>query len=133
MVRMNKIVDGKDTPGSAKDAGNALLSHFGFKSTGRKGKKGPKFPVKKAGRTCKAVSTGQPRNMAANEANSESVLMLPYKDDVKEGSIDIVEAVTCEYDKDAKKEICDMDDEALPLEEGGKKASKENTVDALVD
>ena len=71
--------------------------------------------------------------MAANEANSESVVVLSYKDDGKEGSIDIVEAVKCEDEKGAKKEISEMDDEALPLEEGDKKASKENTVDKIVD
>ena len=43
---MNKIVYGRDTPGSAKDAGNVLLSYFGFKSIWSKGLK---FPVKKAG------------------------------------------------------------------------------------
>ena len=37
MVRTNKIVDGQYNPGLAKDAGNALISYFGFKSTGGKG------------------------------------------------------------------------------------------------
>ena len=47
--------------------------------------------------------------MAANEANSESVLMLPYKDDGKEGSTKIVYAVPCEDGEGSKKAISDMD------------------------
>ena len=37
MVRTNKIVDGQDNLGLAKDAGNALISYFGFKITGGRG------------------------------------------------------------------------------------------------
>ena len=51
--KINKTVDGWDTPESAKDAVNMLLSNFGFKITGRKGNKAPKFPAKKAGSNCK--------------------------------------------------------------------------------
>ena len=50
-----KIVDGQDKPGSEKDVGNTLLLHFLFNIIGSKGKKGPNFPVKKAGSTCKTV------------------------------------------------------------------------------
>ena len=55
MGRTNKISDGRDNPGSAKDAVNALLSHLGFNSTGIKGEKGPKFPVNKSRRTYKTL------------------------------------------------------------------------------
>ena len=59
MGRMNKVIGVRDTPGSAEDAVNTLLFHFGFKSTGKKGRKGPEFPLKKSGRTCKAVHPGR--------------------------------------------------------------------------
>ena len=47
MGRNNKLVDVRDTTGSENYTGNALLSHFLFNTTGRKGKKGSEFPVKK--------------------------------------------------------------------------------------
>ena len=37
--------------------------------------------------------------MAANEVSSESVVVLPYEDDGKEGNTNIVEAVPCEDDE----------------------------------
>ena len=80
---MNKIVDVWDTPGSAKDAENALLSHFGFNSTGRKGNKGPKFPLKNSGRPCKKNHPGRSRNMASDEVSSEAVVVFPFKYYVK--------------------------------------------------
>ena len=98
MWRMNKIVDGWDTPGSANETSNSLLSYFGFKSTGGKGKKELKFPVKTPGRPCKAVYTGRLRNMSENEAISEAVVVFPCKDYGKEWSTNIVEAVPCEDD-----------------------------------
>ena len=39
----------------------------------------------------------------------------------------------CEDDEGSKKEISDMDVEALPLEEGDKKASREKTMGSLMD
>ena len=66
MGRANKIIYVLYTPGLAKDVGNALISYFGFKSKKRKGKKGPKFPGKKAQKTCKELRTVIPIKMAAN-------------------------------------------------------------------
>ena len=40
--------------------------------------------------------------MAANEISSESVVLLSYKDDGKEGITEIVGAVSCEDDEGAK-------------------------------
>ena len=40
MGRTDYFFDERDTPGSEKDTVNTLLLNFGFKSTGRKGKKG---------------------------------------------------------------------------------------------
>ena len=62
----------------------------------------------------------------------KSVVVLPYKYDGKEGNTDILEAVPYEYyniieavlseeEEGAKKVIIEMDEEALPLEEGGKR------------
>ena len=51
--------DVQDTPGSAKDSGNALPSRFRFESTGREGKKGPKFPAKKAGKALQNGPSGK--------------------------------------------------------------------------
>ena len=133
MGRTNKIADGKDTPGLTKDAGNALLSHFGFKIKGGKGDKVPKFPVKESGRPCKIVHPGRPRNMDSNELSSEAVVVLPYKDDGKEGSTKIVYAVPCEDDEGSKKAISDMDEEVLPLEEGDNKAIVEKNLVVLVE
>ena len=70
--------------------------------------------------------------------------MFPYKDDRKEGNTyiieifqceydDTIEAVLCEYYKNSKNVIIDMDEEALPLEEGYKKLGRYDTADALVD
>ena len=67
------------------------------------------------------------------------MVVLPYKYGGKEGNTDIVEAVPCEYykiieavpceeEEGAKKVIIEMDEEALPLEEGGKKVIREKTV-----
>ena len=66
MERTNKIVGGRDIPGSSKDIENALLLNFGFKSTGRRGKKRSQFSVKKAGRPYKIVHQGIPIKMATN-------------------------------------------------------------------
>ena len=63
MERTNKIVGRRDTPGSAKNTGNALLLNFGLKITRRKGEKGPKFPVKKTGKPRKTAHPEKPRNM----------------------------------------------------------------------
>ena len=43
--------------------------------------------------------------MAENEVSSEALVVLPCKDDWKEGSTEIVEAVTCEDDEFVKKKI----------------------------
>ena len=67
MGRTNKIVDVRDTPGSAKDAGSVLLFYFDSKITWRKGKKRSNFPVKKSGSPCKTVHPGIPIKMAENE------------------------------------------------------------------
>ena len=139
----DKIIDVQDNPGSEKDAGNDLLLHFGFNSTGRKGKKGLKFPVKKSVSPHKIFHTGRTIKMAKNELFSESVVVFPYKDDRKEGNIyimeifrceydDIIEAVLCEYYNSSKNVIIDMDEEALPLEEGYNKLRRYKTVDALM-
>ena len=141
MGRTNRIVYRWDNPGSANDEGNALLSNFGFKSTGRKGLK---FPVNKTRRTYKPVHPGRPINMVADEVISEAVLVLPYEDEKNEEITNIVEAmtheddgiveeVTCEDDKGAKKVSSEMDEEALPLEEGENKVIIEKTSDALVE
>ena len=55
MGRTNKIIDGWDNLGSAKGADNSLLLCFVFKSTGSKGEKWMKFPVKNSVRPCKTV------------------------------------------------------------------------------
>ena len=99
MERTNKIVGGRDIPGSSKDIENALLLNFGFKSTGRRGKKRSQFSVKKAGRPYKTVHPERPRNMAANEVSNEAVVVFPYEDDGREGNTKIVEAVSCEDDE----------------------------------
>ena len=66
---------GRDTPGSERDEDNELLLYFGFNTTCRKGKKGSKFPLKKAVRPCESVHPGRPRNVATHEEISESVVM----------------------------------------------------------
>ena len=43
------------------------------------------------------------------------MVVLPYKDDVKEGSTYILESVPCEYDEGNKKSVRGMDDGSLPL------------------
>ena len=60
-------------------------------------------------------------------------MVLPYEDDGKEGRTDIVGAVSREDDEGAKKLISDMDEVALPLEEGDKKVIREKTVEELVE
>ena len=125
---MNEIIDGQDAPGSMKDAGNALLSHFEFNITGMKGKKGPEFPLKKAGMHYKKVHQVRPREMAENELSREAVVVFPLGDDVNQGNTKIVEevryeygetveTVPCEEEEGAKKAISDIDVDALPLEE----------------
>ena len=75
--RTNEIIGGQDTPRPSKDSVHALLSNFGFNSTRRKDKKGPKFPVNKSGRPCKTVHPVRPRKMAENEVSSEVVVVFP--------------------------------------------------------
>ena len=133
MGKTNKLIDGWDIPGSAKDAGNALLSHFGFKSIGRKGKKGPNFPVNNSGRPCKTVHPGRPRKMADNQLSSEAVVVFLYQDDGKEGNTEIVEAVPYEDDEGDKKVISEMDEEALLLKESDKKVSTEKNMEEIVE
>ena len=41
--------------------------------------------------------------------------------------------MTCEVDLGAKKVVIYIDEEALPMGEGNKKISRENTVDSLVE
>ena len=65
--------------------------------------------------------------MSAHDIISEAVVVLPYKDDGKEGRTKIVGAAPREDDEGAKKSISDMDEAALPLGEGEKKVSRENT------
>ena len=113
MGRTKKFVDGCYTPSSTKDAGNELLSHFGFKSTWRKGKKGGNFPVMKAGRPCKAILPGIPIKIAANKEIIEVVAVFPYEDDGKEGCANIVKEMTREDDRGSNNPISDMDEEAL--------------------
>ena len=74
MGRTNKIIGGRDTPGSEKDVGKGLLLYLGFKSTGRKGKRRPKLPAKKSGRPFKTVHPVIPTKMAANEVSR----LVPY-------------------------------------------------------
>ena len=62
-----------------------------------------KFPVDKEIRTCMSVRPGRQRNMAANKASSDSVVVLPYKDDGNEVRTRILESVPCEDDEGAKK------------------------------
>ena len=89
--------------------------------------KGGKFPVKNSVRPYKTVHPGRPIKMAANEISSEAVVVLPYKDDGKEGRNEIVEAVSREDDYGSKKYISEMDEAALPLGECDKKISREKT------
>ena len=65
--------------------------------------KGQKFAVKKAGRPYRTVHPGRPIKMAANELSSESVVLLPYKDDGKDGKTKIVGALSGEDDEGNKK------------------------------
>ena len=67
MVTKKKLFYGRDTPGPAKYMGNVILLHFEFKTTWKKGNKGPNFPANKSGRSCNPVSPLTPRNMAVNE------------------------------------------------------------------
>ena len=99
MCITDKIVDKRYTTGSEKYSSNSLLSHSGFNTTGRKGKKGVAFPVKKSRRPYKTFHPGGPRKVAANEMSTNAVSVLSFKDDGKEGSTDIVEVVSCEYSK----------------------------------
>ena len=66
-----------------KDTGNAVLSNFGFKTTGSKGNKVPKFPVNNSGRTCNPLHPVRQLNMSEKEAISELVVVIPYKSDGK--------------------------------------------------
>ena len=132
MGRTNKIVDGWDTLGSEKDAGNALLLNFWFKCKEIKGKKRPNFPVKKVLRPYKTVHPIRQKKMAVKEVSSEAVVVFPYKYDGKERNIEILEAVLCEDDEIleavpreddevSKKVISEMNEEVLLLEKGDKK------------
>ena len=78
MGRTDYFFDERDTPGSEKDTGNTLLLNFGFKSTGRKGKKGGGVLVKKVGKPCKTVYPVRPQKMAANMVSIEAGVVLPY-------------------------------------------------------
>ena len=62
--------------------------------------------------------------MAANETNSDAVVVLPYKYDGKKGRTEIVGSVSREDDEGAKMSISEMDEAALPLGEGDKKLSR---------
>ena len=95
--------------------------------------KGPKFPVKKAGRPYRIVHPGRPRKMAENEISSEAVVVLPYRDDGKERRTEIVGEVSREDDKVSKKSISEMDEASLPLGEGDKKVRREKTAYELVE
>ena len=76
----------------------------------------------------KTFHTERPRNEVANKVSSESVVGLPFEDDGKDGSTNMLEAVPLEYDKVTKKVIIEVGEEALTLEEGYKKVSIEKTV-----
>ena len=71
--------------------------------------------------------------MDANEISSEAVVVLPYKDDEKEGRNEIVGAVSREDDEVTKKSMSDMDEVTLPLVEGHKKVNREKTAEELVE
>ena len=53
--------------------------------------------------------------MAENEVSSEAVVVFLLKDDVKEGNNNIVEAVSCEYDKLVEAVPCEDDEGAKKL------------------
>ena len=129
MGRTNKTIDGRDTTGSENSAGNALLSHFGFRITEGKGNKGLECPVKKAGSPCKTVHPGIPIKKAWNKVISESMVVFPCKDYVKEGTTKIAESVLCEDFEGTKKEISDIDQEVLLLKVWEKKIIRERTME----
>ena len=52
---MNNFFDIRDTLVSEKDAGYTISSNFGFKTTGRKGKKMLEFLVRNAGSLNKKI------------------------------------------------------------------------------
>ena len=63
----NKFIYGQDITGLLKDMGNALLSHYVFNNTGRKGYKGPKFPVNNTVIPCNKFLPGTPIKMAVHD------------------------------------------------------------------
>ena len=71
--------------------------------------------------------------MAENEISSEAVVVLPYRDDGKEGRTEIVGEISRGDDKGSTKSISEMDEAALPLGEGDKKVRREKTADELVE